>query len=87
MKKLVLFFLICLFIFSLVGCNKMIMDTTYRFDYAIIQRYEGEQIIKIKSWTDFEDGEQLQILDTDGNVWLVSSFNTILVKGEIPHAN
>lgn len=70
-----IFFLIS---FSLSGCgNKQLLDTHYTFNYAIVQRADGEQLIRIKSWKDYE-GEQLQITDVDGKTWLVSSYNTIL---------
>ena len=64
-----------------VGYNKQIFDFNNHFEYAIVQRYDGEQIIHIDCWTDYEDGEQLQIVEKDtGRVYLVSSYNTILVS-------
>ena len=63
------------------GYNKQLFDFNNHFEYAIIQRYDGEQIIHIDRWTDYEDGEQLQIVEKDtGRVYLVSSYNTILVS-------
>ena len=35
--------------------------------------------VKIKSWTDYE-GEQLQIPNTEGKTWLVSSINCHLIN-------
>lgn len=64
-----------------IGYNKQIFDFNNHFEYAIVQRYDGEQIIHIDRWTDYEDGEQLQIVEKDtGRVYLVSSYNTILVS-------
>lgn len=42
------------------GCsNRQIFDTTYSFDYAIIQLPNGEIVEgEVKSWLDY-DGEQL----------------------------
>ena len=59
--------------------NKTFVDLYQTYDYAIVQRYDGEQRINIAQWKDY-DGEQIQIIDLEGNVWLVSSYNTILVK-------
>lgn len=63
----------------LTGCNYKMIDTNFRFDYAIIN-IDGEyQKIEIDSWTDY-DGEQLQITAKDGTVYLTNSFNCTLVK-------
>ena len=50
----------------------------YKFTKAIT--YIGNEKIElnIKKWNDY-DGEQIQILTEDGKVYLVSSYNTILV--------
>lgn len=66
---------------SLVSCgNQTFFDTTYTFNYAEIKLPSGE-IIKgeVDSWTDYEDGEQLQIkMKKDGNTYLVNSNNVVL---------
>ena len=59
--------------------NKEFGDFKQTYDYAIIQRADGEQEIKIASWRDYE-GEQIQITDIGGTTYLVSSVNVILVK-------
>lgn len=59
--------------------NKEFGDFNQTYDYAIIQRADGEQEIKIASWRDYE-GEQIQITDIGGTTYLVSSVNVILVK-------
>lgn len=62
------------------GCNQTLIDTVYRYDRAIIEMPGGEVIeVEIKSWSDY-DGEQLQIISTDGTVYLVSSFNCVLIQ-------
>ena len=64
----------------LTGCNKQIIDTKYTFNRAIVTLNDGTRMeIEIKKWKDF-DGEQIQIVSTDGTVYLVSSYNTILIK-------
>ena len=63
------------------SCNKQIFDTTYAFDYALVQFPDGTcEKIEIKTWTDYEDGEQIQIVATDGTTYLVNSVNCILVS-------
>lgn len=64
----------------LTSCNQQIIDTNYTFDRAIVTMNDGTRMeIEIKQWNDYE-GEQLQIIGKDGKVYLVSSYNTILIK-------
>ena len=56
-------------------------DTNYTFNRAIITMNDGTKIeLEIQQWTDYEDGEQIQIKAKDGKTYLVSSYNTILIK-------
>ena len=81
MKKIIAILFICIMIFTFVGCNYQMVDFNYNFDYAYINFGDGTvKKVEIDSWRDYEDGEQIQVTDTDGNVYLVSSFNCILVK-------
>ncbi len=75
MKKLV-FIILCTIFLS--GCNKSILDTTYKFNYAYINL--GDEVIKgkVDSWTDYEDGDQLQVT-IDGVTYLTSAANVVLV--------
>lgn len=80
-RKITLALAIMAIMFTLTACNKQLIDTTYSFDKAIIKMPDDTvKEINIKSWTDYEDGEQLQIVATNGDVYLVSSINCILVK-------
>jgi hypothetical protein len=64
----------------LTGCNKQIIDTKYTFNRAIVTLNDGTRMeIEIAKWNDYE-GEQLQIIGKDRKVYLVSSYNTILIK-------
>lgn len=64
----------------LSACNKQIFDTTYKFDYAYILLQDGTVIQgEVDSWTDFEDGDQLQIV-INGDTYLVHSSNATLIK-------
>lgn len=67
-------------IFALSGCgNKQIFDTTYTFNRAIISLPDGTVIDgKVESWTDYEDGDQIQV-KIDGKTYLVHSSNICLI--------
>ena len=67
-------------VLSCVGCNKQIFDTTYSYEKAIIYLPNGEIIEgKVDSWTDYEDGDQLQI-EMNGETYLVHSSNCVLIS-------
>lgn len=65
---------------SIAGFNYQLFDTKYSFKYAVIQRYDGEQLIELKSWRDFEDGDQIQITSVDGITYLLHSSQVILMS-------
>jgi hypothetical protein len=81
MKKiLATIIILTLFVAVLSGCNKQIFDTTYSFDKAIISLPNGEVIEgKVDSWTDYEDGDQIQVV-VNGNTYLVHSSNVVLIN-------
>lgn len=79
MKKI--FVMICaisaMMIFT--GCNKQLIDTTYKYDYAIISLANGEVVEgKVERWKDYE-GEQIQV-KIDGKTYLVNSVNINLIS-------
>lgn len=86
LKVVIISLILIVMLFSLTGCsyNKTILDVNYQFTKCIT--WVGNEVIEIEiaSWTDFTDGEQIQIIGKDGNVYLVSSMNSILIneKGE-----
>lgn len=85
MKKITTTFLIIMLVIILVSCimsacNVQMIDTTWHFDYAQIKMPDGSVIEgKVKSWTDFEDGDQLQI-NIDGVQYLTHSSNVVLIS-------
>jgi hypothetical protein len=83
MKKILAITLISILLAAtLSGCNKQIFDTTYSFDKAIISLPNGEIIEgKIDSWTDYEDGDQIQV-KINGVTYLVHSSDVVLIKGK-----
>ena len=76
-------------VISIVGllfvtsCNYNMVDLTYKYDYAYIKLQNGEVIEgKVTSWTDYEDGDQLQIT-VNGVTYLVHASNcTLIYHGE-----
>ena len=83
MKKIIAFLLAMILMLSvalLAGCNKQMVDLTYSYEYAIIGLPNGEVVEgKVSSWTDFEDGDQIQVR-IDGKTYLVHSSNVALIS-------
>lgn len=83
MNKMIIFIagvLAAIMVISMVGWNKQIFDMTYTFDRAIISLPNGEVISgNVNSWTDFEDGDQIQV-KIDGKAYLVHSMNIVLIS-------
>ena len=83
MKKIIALLLAVIFLLSaglLSGCNKQMVDLTYSYEYAIIGLPNGEVVEgRVSSWTDYEDGDQLQV-KIDGKTYLVHSSNVVLIS-------
>ena len=60
--------------------NLDMFDTNYTYHYAITRWPDGTmKKIEIEQWSDYE-GEQIQIISTDGNIYLLSMNSTVLVR-------
>ena len=81
MKK-VLLGLLLVFTLALTGCNKQLIDLNYRYNKVHI--YETDTCYDISSWTDYEDGEQLQVHIKDKGKILISSTSCFLVEDKCP---
>ncbi len=80
MKKMTAMMLAILLALGLAGCNKQMVDLTYSYEYAIIGLPNGEVVEgKVSSWTDFEDGDQIQVRIA-GKTYLVHSSNVVLIS-------
>ena len=80
MKKLTILVLVLAAAVAFAGCNKQIIDTAYTFDRCIMELPNGEIIEgEIDSWTDYEDGDQIQI-KVGGKTYLVHSSDIVLIK-------
>lgn len=83
MKKVIALLMAVIVVLSvmlLAGCNKQMLDLTYSYEYAIIGLPNGEVVEgKVTSWTDFEDGDQIQVR-INGKTYLVHSSNVVLIS-------
>jgi hypothetical protein len=80
MRKILILAVTIVAVCMLNSCNKTIVDTTYTFDKAIINLGEEYITINVKSWTDYQDGDQIQVTADDGTTYLVHSSNITLIK-------
>ena len=79
-KKKAIVLLMMTTMLSVSGCNKQLFDTTYSYERAILSLPNGDYIEgKVSSWTDFEDGDQIQV-KINGKQYLVHSSNIILIS-------
>lgn len=80
MKKFLAVMMCVMTMTTLAGCNKQIVDFTYAFNEAIVYLPNGE-VVKgaVESWTDYEDGDQIQV-KINGVTYLVHSSNIALIK-------
>ena len=81
MKKLLLGLLL-VFTLALTGCNKQLIDWNY--SYKKVHIYETNTCYDISSWTDYEDGEQLQVHIKGKGKILISSMSCFLVDDKCP---
>ena len=80
MKKAIIWISVLVTLLTLTACNKQMVDLTYSYEYAIIGLPNGEVVEgKVSSWTDFEDGDQIQV-KIDGKTYLVHSSNVALIS-------
>jgi hypothetical protein len=81
-RYIILFVVLAILMVVLPSCGNVdLWDTNYQFDRAIIGFPDGTtKTITVKQWTDYADGEQIQIIADDGTIYLVSSYNCILIN-------
>lgn len=79
-KKVMVAIMLVATVVGLTACNQQLIDTTYTYDRAIISLPNGEIVEgKVTSWTDFEDGDQIQV-KIDDKTYLVHSVNVVLIS-------
>ena len=83
-KKILGTLLVAIMMLSMIGCGNMdMLDTNYTYNRAIIYLANSESIeVEVKQWRDYENSEQVQIVTPDGTVYLTSSYNCTLIRGE-----
>lgn len=80
MKKVLVLLIALASACSLTACNRQVIDTTWSYDRAIARLPDGTIVEgKVESWSDYEDGDQIQI-KIDGKVYLVHSVNVALIS-------
>ena len=64
----------------LTACgNQSLIDTTYRFDKAIINLHNGNIVEgKVHSWKDYDNSDQIQVT-INGKTYLTHISNVILI--------
>ena len=68
-----------MFLSLFTGCNRAIVDTTWKYDRAIIDIGNGTFIEgKVSSWTDYDGSDQIQVT-IEGKTYLVHSSDIILI--------
>ena len=79
MKKLILLPILALVI---SGCGNLDMfDPNSTYHYAITRGPDGSmKKIEIKQWAEYRGEQKIQIISTDGNIYLLSKNNTVLVR-------
>ena len=65
----------------LTGCNRQVIDLTYKYDKAVIAMPDGSVVQgTVESWNDY-GGEQLQI-KIDGVTYLTHAENVVMMAGD-----
>ncbi len=82
MKKLIIGLVLVGSMFCITGCgNKDLCDMNYTFDTALVRWPDGSmKEIMIRKWCDYPDGEQIQVIGRDGNIYLINSVNAVLIR-------
>ena len=85
-KKFGVAVLIAMAMISLYARNKDMWDTNYTFDAAICYSdFDGDGVgewktFEINNWTDYSDGDSIQIETKDGDVYLFHASNCTLIN-------
>lgn len=80
MKKLAVIVSSIILAVSLAACNKQVVNLTYSYERAIISLPNGEIVEgKVQSWTDFKDGDRIQV-KIDGVTYLVHASQVVLIS-------
>ena len=65
---------------SLSGCNREVLDMNLKFNRALVKWPDGTvKELNIRKWRGYA-GDQIQIKAMDGNSYLISSLNAVLIR-------
>lgn len=82
-RRIIATLLIVLSLVTVTGCgNKQVFDFKRHFHKAIV-KFPDDTVreLEVERWNDYE-GEQLQIITPDGEIFLVNSVNCVLIGEE-----
>ena len=79
---LVLVLILSVFILSSCGNRQVGIDTNQNFNKAYVNLGGEWQLISVKAWQDFKQGAEVQIIASDGTVYLTHYSNMVLVSGK-----
>lgn len=81
MKKLIITLAALIFIGTvLTSCNAQVIDTTYKFDKAIISLPNGEIVEgEVESWRDYDGSDQIQVT-IDGTTYFCHHSDVVLIR-------
>ena len=85
-KKFGVAVFIAMVMISLYARNKDMWDTNYTFDAAICYSdFDGDGVgewktFEINDWTDYSDGDSIQIKTKNGDVYLFHASNCTLIN-------
>lgn len=79
-KKILCVILILAAAIAMVGCSNMqIMDTTYKFDRAIISMPDGNTVKgDVQGWKDWDDSDMVQV-KINGRTYYTHGSNVVLI--------
>ena len=77
---LVVALLISLIVLSSCGNRQVGIDTNQTFTTALINLGGEWKTVSVKSWRDFDNGDEVQIITSNGEVYLTHYVNVILVN-------
>jgi len=82
MKKVILIAIlaIALIVLSSCGNRQYGIDTNQTFKTAYIRLGDKWEVVSVKSWRDFSEGDEVQIITDKGKVYLSHYSNMVLVN-------
>ena len=82
MKKFILLAICAILVLILSSCgNRSVgIDINQTFSSAYVRVGDSWKFVNVRSWRDYSDGDVVQIVATDGTVYLSHYSNMVLVN-------